>query len=205
MDLLLATNNPDKVRELMALLDEQPLHIRTLVNFPAIGEVKEDGATFEENARAKACFCAERSGLLTIADDSGLEVDALNGRPGVLSARYAPTSSARIQKLLAELNAVPAGKRRARFVCAMALAHPDGQSLVRCGYCDGEIAREPRGSGGFGYDPIFYLPELGKTMAELTLEEKNQLSHRSLALRQIIVLLKKMIDNNATFGDLLSL
>lgn len=205
MDLLLATNNADKVRELTALLEGLPLQLKTLADFPAIGEVKEDGATFAENARAKASFCAEKSGLLTIADDSGLEVDALDGRPGILSARYAPTSAQRIQKLLAELKTVPAGKRRARFVCAMALAQPDGQSLVRHGYCYGGIAYEPHGSGGFGYDPIFYLPQIGKTMAELSLGEKNHLSHRSRALRQIIVLLKKMIDNDATFSDLLSL
>jgi XTP/dITP diphosphohydrolase len=196
MDILLATNNHNKVRELTALLCKLPLNIKTLADFPAIGELKEHGSTFEENARAKASFCAEKSRLLTIADDSGLEVEALEGRPGILSARYAPTSAERIQKLLAELEAVPPGKRRARFVCAMALAHPDGQCLVRHGYCYGEIAQEPRGTGGFGYDPIFYLPELRKTMAELTLEEKNRVSHRARALRQIIILLKEKISGS---------
>jgi XTP/dITP diphosphohydrolase len=182
--LLLATNNKGKIREYKNLLRGIPHEIVTLAEQGITAEVDEVGGSFEENARLKAATLAEESGLLTLADDSGLEVDALSGEPGSLSHRYAGEGASdadRIDYLLSRLKGVPEKKRTASFRCVIAIAEPDGKVEICSGECRGVIITEPRGEQGFGYDPIFYLPELGKTMAELTLEEKNRVSHRARA------------------------
>jgi XTP/dITP diphosphohydrolase len=186
IDLLLASNNPGKLEELRSLLPDDVV-IRTL------GEVglespAETGETISENATLKAVTAAKASGLLTLADDSGLEIDALDGQPGVRSARYAgePASDQRnTNRVLQELSAVPAGERNAAFTCVLALANPDGVLASARGRCSGTIGFEPRGANGFGYDPIFVLQD-GRTMAELDSSEKNQISHRGKALREIL-------------------
>jgi XTP/dITP diphosphohydrolase len=184
--LLVATNNPGKVREYDDLLNGLPVNI----TFPAQEglelEVDESGETFEENARIKALAYARASGLLTLADDSGLEVDALDGAPGVYSARYAGpgTSDAdRYRKLLAALADVPPGQRSARFRCVVALAQPDGAVHTAAGTCEGEIGSTARGEHGFGYDPVFIVKgHNGQTMAELPADLKNRISHRARAV-----------------------
>lgn len=177
--LVFATTNAGKRFELMALL-EGALEVVGPEAFPNIPEVVEDAESFAGNALKKARVFAEATGLPALADDSGLCVDALDGRPGVHSARYAPTDAARIIKLLAELQAMPRERRTARFKCALALVKPDGWERSVQGLCEGRIAIAPRGQNGFGYDPIFELPD-GRTMAELTREEKAKVSHRGQA------------------------
>lgn len=190
MQLLVATNNPGKVREYQDLLAGLNVELRGLADLSITTEVDETGQTFEENARIKAAAYSRMSGLLTLADDSGLEVEALGGGPGVYSARYAgqgATDADRYRKLLAVLDGVPWEKRAARFRCVIALAWPDPQGAVSGhietfdGQCDGVIALEPKGTNGFGFDPVFYMPEHGCTMAELPEEKKNQISHRARA------------------------
>lgn len=188
MKLLLATNNKAKVGEYRSLLADLPCRLVTLADEGIDLVVEEVGESLEENARLKATVLAERSGLITLADDSGLEVDMLGGEPGRLSARYAgenATDRERITYLLKKLEGVPWEKRTARFKCVIALATPDGKVEFGKGECEGLITFEPRGGYGFGYDPIFFLPQLGKTMAKLTLEEKNKVSHRARAARQV--------------------
>ena len=157
MRLLVATTNPGKVREYQQLLNGLNCDLVGLSEVGIMQEVKETGSTYEANALLKAREYAVLSGLLTLADDSGLEVDALDGRPGVQSARYAPDSPARIQRLLGEMQNVPADRRRARFQCVIALAWPDGRSEVTSGTCEGWITDEARGSNGFGFDPVFHV------------------------------------------------
>jgi len=191
--LLLATNNKAKVREYKHLLQDLPFELVSLAELGINTRVNEVGESLEENARLKATTLARESRLLVLADDSGLEVDALGGEPGRLSARYAGEGASdkdRINYLLARLKDVPGEKRSARFRCVIAIARPDGEVELCSGECHGFITLEPRGEEGFGYDPIFYLPELGKTMAELPLEVKNQVSHRGQAARQAIKLLR---------------
>ncbi|MBP7584500.1 MAG: XTP/dITP diphosphatase [Spirochaetes bacterium] len=188
MKLLVATRNSNKVREIRdKFRGLAGLELVSLDDIAPLPDVVEDGATFEENALKKARETARLSGLPSMADDSGLEVDALGGEPGVYSARYAgegATDADRNSLLLEKMKEVPEGKRSARFVCVIAIAFPGGSELVARGICEGEIARMPRGAHGFGYDPVFHLPEKGKTMAEIPLEEKNRISHRALALEQ---------------------
>ena len=189
--LLLATENQGKLREMRQILGDLPLRLVGPAELGIHLDVVEDGATFEKNAALKARAYAEAAGLPALADDSGLEVDALDGRPGVLSARYAGEGAGdadKRRKLLAEMEAAPESKRSARFRCVMALAW-GGHVYTTEGTVEGEIAREERGSGGFGYDPIFYLPSLGRTMAELAPEEKNTMSHRGQAARAMRILL----------------
>ncbi|HKC51205.1 MAG TPA: RdgB/HAM1 family non-canonical purine NTP pyrophosphatase [Myxococcota bacterium] len=194
--LLLATRNEAKQRELRALLAVPNLVLETFAQHPLIGDLEEVGVTFEANARAKALHAARASGLLALGEDSGLEVDALGGAPGVWSARYSGThgdDAANIAKLLHELER--ADDRRARFVCTVAVAEPDGEVTATArGACEGAIALAPRGAGGFGYDPIF-LPDaaLGRTMAELNPDEKSALSHRAQALRRIVPFLRSIL------------
>lgn len=186
--LLLATRNQGKKREMASLLQNASPDIRllSLVDVNALEEVEETGATFAANARLKADFYSRRTGLDTLGDDSGLEVTALGGRPGVLSARYAGEGAgddARICKLLDEMRGVT--DRRARFVSAVCISR-HGRPLAEFGgRVEGEILFSKRGDGGFGYDPLFFYPPLGKTFAELTLEEKNRVSHRARALNQV--------------------
>ena len=182
--LLIATTNKGKIKEYRVLLAGIPYEIVTPADCGIAADVKEDGDTYEQNAMLKATTLASLSFLLTLADDSGIEVEALNGEPGVRSARYAgenKTDAERNAYLLARLNAAPDIRRNARFRCVIAIAEPIGRVELFSGACQGIITKEPRGSNGHGYDPIFYVPELKKTMAELTLDEKNKISHRARA------------------------
>ncbi|WP_321370797.1 XTP/dITP diphosphatase [uncultured Desulfuromusa sp.] len=197
MKLLIATGNQGKLKEIQALLQGSAIEIVGLDQFKDIPEVIEDGATFLENARKKALEMAQFSGLLTLADDSGLAVDALHGEPGVFSARYAGEKSddrANNSKLLQELDDIVDEKRQASFHCVMALAWPDGRCETYDGQVSGLIMRGERGTGGFGYDPLFMVPEYGKTMAELPSVIKNRISHRGMALRKVIPLLQKLAE-----------
>lgn len=185
--LLLATGNQGKAREYQFLLGEVPFQLVTLSGQGITTVVEETGHSFEENARLKAAAFAGESGLLTLADDSGLEVDALGGEPGVRSARYAgegATDADRINYLLSKLEGMSESRRAARFVCVIAIATPEGEITFCEGKCHGIITTSSKGSHGFGYDPVFYLPEMGKTMAELTTEEKNKVSHRARAAQK---------------------
>jgi XTP/dITP diphosphohydrolase len=193
--LLLATNNPGKAREYKSLLSGVPFELVTPAEVGITTEVAEVGKSFEENAALKATTLAAESQLLTLADDSGLEVDALGGEPGTLSARYAGENASdadRVKYLLAKMQGVSEEKRQARFVCVIAIATPDGKVEFCSGECDGFIALKSKGDRGFGYDPIFYLPELGKTMAELPPEAKNKISHRGRAAAKAREVLQKL-------------
>lgn len=187
-ELVLATRNKDKGRELAALLGDLGIVIRTLAEFPDAPEVIEDGETCEANAVKKAVAIARYTGLPAVADDTGLEVEALGGRPGVYAARYAgedATYEDNWRKLLRELEGVPREKRLARFVTVAALAEPNGPVRTATGSLEGFIAEKPAGTEGFGYDPVFCVPELGKTLAELSPEEKNRISHRGRAFAKV--------------------
>jgi len=193
--LLLATNNLGKVREYRELLRGVPFGIVTPADLGVSLGAEETAATFEENATLKAVAAARQTGLLSLADDSGLEVDDLGGAPGPLSARYAGADASdkdRIAFLLSRLKDIPARERSARFRCVIAIASPEGKVELFSGVCSGLISDTPRGAHGFGYDPIFFIPELGKTMAELTLEEKNKVSHRARAAGKARDYLKKL-------------
>jgi len=187
--VLLATRNQGKVRELQVLLADLGIQVESLDEHPEVGELREDGDTFEANALQKAEIASAASGLPCVADDSGLEVDALDGRPGVLSARYAETVQARNAKLLDELADVPPERRTARFRCVMAYVHGSEEPIVVSGACEGRIARQPRGDNGFGYDPVFLLDD-GRTMAMLSAEDKNAISHRGRAARKLVAALR---------------
>jgi XTP/dITP diphosphohydrolase len=184
--LLLGTRNPGKVKEIRIILDGSGWSFSSLQEFAEVGPAPEDGVTYAENAIAKAQFYAAATGLLALADDSGLEVAALGGAPGVFSARYAGENASdadRRQLLLSELAKVEARDRRAQFVAAVAIAKPDGEVLnVSKGICEGTIIFEPRGSGGFGYDPLFVPDGYDQTFAELSDDIKNRISHRARAL-----------------------
>ena len=184
MRLLIATTNAGKINEYRLLLEGVGADVVGLRDLRLDLDVAETGATFGENARLKARAYAEATGLWTLADDSGLCVDVLNGAPGVFSARYGPTDQTRVERLLNEMRSVPEEKRTARFVCAIVLAEPAGSTRAFEGVCEGRIARQPSGSNGFGFDPVFYLPDLAQTMAELPIAVKNQISHRARAAAQ---------------------
>lgn len=186
--VVVATGNPGKLREMQAFLEDLDW---TLVLKPKTLEVDETGQTFLENARLKALEVAKATGKPAIADDSGLEIDALDGAPGIYSARYAPTSEACIDRVLQELGTQQ--NRGAQFVCALAIATPNGTiALETEGICRGEILTERRGRGGFGYDPIFYVPEVGKSFAEMSDREKDTYSHRGIAFRQVMPELRSL-------------
>jgi XTP/dITP diphosphohydrolase len=184
--IVLATRNQGKTNEIRGLLKDYPVEIRNLDDFGPIPPIAEDGQTFEENAYKKASLTARYLGLPALADDSGLVVDALEGAPGVYSARYAgpdATDEQRCRKLLSEL-AVHTD-RNARFECVISIAVPTGPALTYEATCHGTIAKNPSGTNGFGYDPVFFYPELDRTFAELTMEEKSRVSHRGKALREL--------------------
>lgn len=195
-ELLLATSNAGKVREYRVLLDGLGYGMVTLPEKGIGQSVAESGLTYEENARLKAVTNASLSRLITLADDSGLEVDALDGAPGVQSARFAgesATDAERVNLLLARLRGVPWARRTARFKCVIVIAGTGGYLATCHGQCEGLIALDARGEAGFGYDPVFYLPDLGKTMAELPPGVKNQISHRARACqeaRQVLMQLR---------------
>ncbi len=196
MSLILATRNPGKIREMRKMLDLPGLTVLTFEDFPEWPETEETGETLEENAILKAEGVRDRFGLAALADDSGLLVDALDGRPGVHSSRYAgPQGDAELNMdhLLAELHGVPAPERSARFSCVMAIALPGGELQVTRAECEGSILTRREGSGGFGYDPIFCPSGFDCSMAELSLEEKNVISHRGKALRAARILLEGML------------
>lgn len=186
-ELLIATRNNGKLLEFAALLSDMPLRLRGLAEFPRTSDVEETGATFAENAALKARAYAAQTCLWTLADDSGLEVDALGGAPGIFSARYAgahASDAERTARLLSELTQTNDSERRARFVCAIAIVHPARRTLdIFKGVCEGRIAYEPRGDNGFGYDPIFIPEGYDATFGELTGATKDVLSHRARALR----------------------
>ena len=185
--LVLATRNKGKTAEIRNLLESFPVIIKNLDDFGPIPEVVEDGDTFDENAYKKASFTARVLGYPALADDSGLMVEALNGAPGVHSARYAgsdATDEQRCRKLLAELGD-DASNRKAAFMCVISIAVPDGPALTYEGCCEGLITKAPAGSQGFGYDPVFFYPPLNKTFAQLTMAEKGRVSHRGKALYDV--------------------
>lgn len=196
-ELVLATRNRDKGAELAALLGDLGVTIRTLAEFPDAPEIVEDGETCRANAIKKAKTIARHTGLPAVADDTGLMVDALGGRPGIYAARYAgenATYEDNWRKLLRELTGVPQARRRARFVTAAAMAWPGMESVdVVEGTLEGVITEEPAGNQGFGYDPVFFVPELGKTLAQLTPEEKNCVSHRAKAFTKVKELLGRKL------------
>ncbi len=196
MKLVIATNNKNKLIEIREKFSPvKGLEIQSLNDFENAPVTIEDGETFEENALKKAREVSSFTGLPALADDSGLVVEALSGRPGVLSARYGGIETTDTQKnllILDEMKKIPDGKRGAKFVCVIAIALVNGSEYTVRGECSGIIAREMKGSNGFGYDPIFYLPQFKKTMAELALAEKNKISHRALALDNALAVLQKI-------------
>jgi len=192
--LYLASSNAGKLRELTALAHSQGFELAPVPDYDRLPPHPEDEPSFALNALEKALYYSRGSDLLVVADDSGLVVDALGGRPGVRSARYAgagATDADNNRKLLEELSGVPPEKRAARFVCALALARSDQVLALFSDYVEGRLLDAPRGAGGFGYDPLFYLPERGCTSAELSPEEKNRLSHRGKAFRKLLAFLKR--------------
>jgi XTP/dITP diphosphohydrolase len=199
MELLVATANPGKFKEVSAFLKNLPLQIVSLTDLFDPPRVIEDGLTFEENALKKARALADFSGLLTLADDSGLEVDALNGAPGIYSARYAGAEcddDKNNQKLLSELQSVTEDNRTARFVCALALCSPDSKKIPNWTVreaCEGRIAFSLQGKHGFGYDPLFFFPPMGKTFGEVEREAKAMVSHRGKALKRLAVELRDLL------------
>ncbi|AXF55823.1 XTP/dITP diphosphatase [Salicibibacter kimchii] len=186
-NIVLATKNEGKRKELEALLAGAAT-VYSLRDYPDCPEIEETGETFVANARIKADFVAAYTGLPALADDSGLAVDALDGSPGVYSARFAgeeKNDEKNNEKLLRSLEGVPREKRTARFICALVYKNPNGEAIEVEGTCDGEITSAPKGTNGFGYDPLMYLPHMQKTLAELPSKEKNSISHRSKALQKM--------------------
>jgi XTP/dITP diphosphohydrolase len=201
--VVLATRNQHKVQEIRALLADLPITFLSLADFPDLPDVIEDGVTCEENAVKKARETAAGTGHWALADDTGLEVNALGGRPGVYAARYAgehATYADNCEKLLKELKNIPVEQRGARFLTVMALSDPKGHSEVVEGQLQGQITERFYGSQGFGYDPVFYVSKAHKTLAEMTLAEKNELSHRGQALRLAKDLLKRRVENTPSVG-----
>jgi XTP/dITP diphosphohydrolase len=185
----LATFNRDKLREFKRLFEGSDIELTGIADYPGASVPAETGATLLENAELKAKAAVQVSRFASIADDTGLEIDALNGRPGVRTSRYAGPSARdqdNVEAVLEQMTAVPLEKRTARFRTVLVAAFPRGPEIVAEGVLEGRIALEPRGENGFGYDPVFELPDLGRTLAELTLEEKNRLSHRGLAVQRLI-------------------
>lgn len=198
MDLVIATKNKDKVREIKGMLQRSNLefNVLSLMDFPEAGDVVEDGNSFGENAAKKAMAAARSTGKLAVGDDSGLEVDALAGRPGILSARFAGegvTDKENNEKLLALLRDLPEPQRKARFVCHIAIANPEKLVDVVEGSCAGIIVSKERGSGGFGYDPLFQPIEYNKTFGELSPRIKNRISHRARAMEKALMALEKYV------------
>lgn len=199
MKILLATRNQGKLKEMKRILRDMPIELLSLNDFPDFPEVIENRDSFEGNAYKKAFEISERSGLTTLADDSGLMVDALNGAPGVYSARFAGEDhdfAKNNQKLLRLMKGVPWQERTARFVCVMCLYEKSGDSEFMKGSCEGYITTKLRGNNGFGYDPLFYVESYGKTFGELSPEIKNQISHRAKALEKMKKVLSRKLNAN---------
>lgn len=187
--LVVGTKNAKKCREMREILSGLPVEVKSLTDYPGVADAEETGETFEENARAKAAAYARATGQWCVADDSGIEIDGLGGRPGVYSARWGGedgNDELNNRKMLAELQGVPRDRWRARYVCVVVLAAPSGEALLEArGTCEGQITDKPAGDGGFGYDPYFFLPDRGRTMAELSADDKHAISHRGKALREL--------------------
>ncbi|MDR7237434.1 XTP/dITP diphosphatase [Neobacillus drentensis] len=196
-EVIIATKNPGKAMEFEHIFSARGIVVRTLLDFPEIPDVEETGLTFEENAILKAEAISQALGKMVIGDDSGLIVDALEGRPGIYSARYAgepKNDQNNTDKVLSELKGLPEEKRSARFYCALAVAIPGQEPMTVSGTCEGRILEERRGTNGFGYDPVFYVPEKGVAMAELSSDEKNKISHRANALKKLDVVLDSILE-----------
>jgi XTP/dITP diphosphohydrolase len=196
-EVIVATQNRGKVREIKKVIKGLGFRILSLNDFPGVPQIEEDGENFLANALKKARFYSKYFGRLALADDSGLEVDVLRGRPGIYSARYAgegASTQENNRKLLKEMEAIPLPKRGARFKCVLAIVSPEGKEIVVEGSCRGRIGFKEVGKKGFGYDPLFVVPSYGKTMAQLTLEEKNRISHRGKALRKLRRIIKGLTD-----------
>lgn len=201
LEIVLATRNPGKVREFLELMRDLPIQVYSLDAFPQIGHLREEGITYTENAISKAATVARLTRRLTVADDSGIEIDALDGKPGAQSARFlgdAASDTARNARILRLLHNVSAEHRTARYRAIVAVAHPDGETRTFEGTCEGRIATAPRGSGGFGYDPVFMVPAYGKTMAQLPLPVKNRISHRARAFAAAHPYLKTLAAGRAS-------
>jgi XTP/dITP diphosphohydrolase len=195
-EIVVATRNPGKLKEIAAILAADSAKLLSLKDFPRLPEIAEDGITFAENALKKARTVARLTGRIAVADDSGLTVDALQGRPGIFSSRYAGENASdedRCRKLLKEMEGVPEGKRGGAFVCAAAVASPGDDYEVVEATWRGRIALAPRGANGFGYDPIFFIPEMNRTVAELDPAVKNKISHRAQALEKLKNILPKYL------------
>lgn len=194
-EMVLASGNKGKIAEFQRLLEDLAVQVHSMKEYPQIGEIVEDGSTFVENALIKARTVCKATGLAALADDSGLMVDALDGAPGIYSARYAGedhNDAANNAKLLRDMEQVAEEDRTARFFCAIALVLPDGREYTVEGTCPGVILRELQGDGGFGYDPLFYIADLDKTFAQLSMEEKNRISHRGNANRKAVEIIRQL-------------
>jgi XTP/dITP diphosphohydrolase len=201
MDLVIATLNQHKLQEFKVLLQDFSVTLFSLRDFPHLPPIVEDGTSFVENALKKAVVVAHATGKLTIADDSGIEVEALDGRPGIYSARFAGEDAGDAEnnaKLLKELKGLPPAKRGARFKCVLGIAQPEGETAFVEGECRGVITDVPRGQHGFGYDPVFLVPEYNKTFSEMAPEEKNRISHRSRALKKLLAILPRYLDGGSS-------
>ena len=192
LEILVATNNLGKVKEIKDILDDRQIKILTMKNFPNLPKIEEDGKTYQENAFKKARKILEYTGKVCLADDSGLEIDYLKGKPGIYSSRWGNSDEERINKVLKLLEDVPIDKRNAKFVCVVVLVFPDGKTYMVREDCKGIIEFQPKGKGGFGYDPIFLVPEYNKTFAELGDKIKNQISHRGKAMRRMIDIINEI-------------
>lgn len=196
--VIIASTNQGKLKEFKELMKGLSVEVKSLKDFPEIGDIEENGASFAENAYIKAKAVFDATGCLSIADDSGLEVDALDGAPGIYSARYAgeeKNDTANNEKLLSEMNVVSDKNRGAQFHCVIVAIDQNGTRYDAEGIVRGHILRAPQGENGFGYDPLFYIEEFGRTTAELSMDEKNKISHRGQAVRQIVEILKEKVFN----------
>lgn len=198
MKIVLATSNKNKIREIKEkVLNRHRIELLTLTDFGGYPDIIENADTFAGNALIKARAVREYTGMIALADDSGLVVDALNGEPGIYSARYGGEKISDIDRyrlLLSKMENIPDEKRTARFVCSIAIVFPDGKEYIAEGTCEGLISRKPSGDNGFGYDPVFYIPEYGMTMAEMPSELKNRISHRAKAIESADIILSGIID-----------
>jgi len=193
LEILIATNNLGKVREIKDILDSRQIKILNMKDFPNLPKIEEDGKTYQENAFKKARKILEYTDKICLADDSGLEIDYLKGKPGIYSSRWGNSDEERINKVLKLLEGVPIDKRKAKFVCVAVLVFPDGKTYMVKEECKGVIGFQPKGENGFGYDPIFLVPEYNKTFAELGDKIKNQISHRGKAMRKMVEIINKIV------------
>lgn len=198
LEIIIATKNLGKVKEIKDILDNSNIKILPKKDFPQLPKIDEDGKTFQENALKKACKISKYTGKVCLADDSGLEIDYLEGKPGIYSSRWGNNDEERINKVLNLLENVPENKRNAKFVCVLVLAFPDGRKYMVKEECPGKISFIPRGKYGFGYDPIFLIPEYNQTFAELGDKIKNQISHRGKALRRMIKIINELVVSEKT-------